>query len=474
MALQAERGPDDVTLALDGPTGSDAARNGDDGAASAASEMDESALDAEPTEGIVRAEGMTWPQLIVALLAMVKTYRLRLGVTFVLGVARVAALIGVGFLSALIVRAVARGAPVGALVATLAVVAPLAGVLHWIESWLAHDMAYRLLADMRLDMFHTLDRLAPAYFTRRRAGDLVGVATHDVELIEYFFAHTVTPAFVAVLVPTGVLLALAAFGWPMALAVLPFLLWAGGSPVFARRRIDRLGSRAREVSGEMNAHAVDTVQGLAEVVAFQRVRARGDEFARKARAYFEVRLPYLADLSRQTALQEIATGLGGLAVIAAGAMLTRDGRLDAALLPLFVLLAMSAFVPVWEIAQVGRQLADTLGAARRVYAVHHEPVPVRDGRGVPPGDVGAEIALELRGVTFTYPGRRRRALDDVSFAVPRGRVVALVGPSGAGKTTVASLCLRFWDPDAGAVKLDGRSEERRVGKECRSRWSPYH
>src|SRR5439155_18512204 len=104
------------------------------------------------------------------------------------------------------------------LLVALAIVAPLAGLLHWLESWLAHDMAYRLLADMRLDMFKTLDALAPAYFTRRQAGDLVGVATHDIELIEYFFAHTVTPAFVAILVPTVVLLSLGAFGWAMALA----------------------------------------------------------------------------------------------------------------------------------------------------------------------------------------------------------------------------------------------------------------
>src|SRR5262249_6313410 len=161
--------------------------------------------------------------------------------------------------------------------------------------------------------------------TRRRAGDLVGVATHDIELIEYFFAHTVTPAFVAILVPTVVLVTLAVFGWPMALAVLPFLAWAGASPVLARRRIDDLGSRARaagawplavfggpralavrpflawagaspvlarrriddlgsrarEVSGDLNAHAVDTVQGLAEIVAFQRTESRGEEFASK-------------------------------------------------------------------------------------------------------------------------------------------------------------------------------------------------
>jgi ATP-binding cassette subfamily C protein CydCD len=130
---------------------------------------------------------------------------------------------------------------------------------------------------------------------------------------------------------------------------------------------------------------------------------------------------------------------------------------------------MSAFVPVWEIAQVGRQLADTLGAARRVYAVHHEPVPVRDGPGVAAGGPVAAVALEMTGVDFTYPGRRRRALDGVSFSVPAGSVVALVGPSGAGKTTVASLFLRFWDPDAGVVTLEGRDLREYRLDELRSR-----
>src|SRR5262249_58570771 len=217
--------------------------------------------------------------------------------TFLLGVARVLALIGVGMLSALVVRAVKSGAPFGGLVAALAVVAPLAGALHWVESWLAHDMAYRLLADMRLDMFRKLDALAPAYLTRRRTGDLVGAATHDIELIEYFFAHTITPAFVAILVPAGVMITLGAFGWPLAIVLLPFLAYAGLTPVLARARIARLGSRAREVAGDLDAHAVDTVQGLAEVVAFQRVRSRGEEFAPRAGDYLAVRSPYLPHLT---------------------------------------------------------------------------------------------------------------------------------------------------------------------------------
>jgi ATP-binding cassette subfamily C protein CydCD len=405
---------------------------------------------------VVRAAGLGWLQALPILSRMIRGYRARLGVTFGLGIARVGAIVAVGVLSALVVRAVPRGEPYGGLLLALAVAAPLAGLLHWLESWLAHDMAYRLLNDMRLALFRKLDALAPAYLTRRRSGDLVAVATHDVELIEYFFAHTVTPVLVAVLVPLAVLTTLAVFGWPLAVALLPFLLYAALSPVLRRAHIDRLGSQAREVSGDLSAHTVDSIQGIAEIVAFQQEGARGEELAARARAYLAVRMPFLSDLTREHALHEAVTGLGGLAVIAAGAGLVAAGRLDALVLPLLTLLALAAFIPLWEVAQVGRQLADTLGATRRVHAIHSEPVPVRDGPGVPgPRATGAMLALH--DVTFAYPGRLRPALAGVSLTVPAGSTVALVGSSGAGKTTIAHLSLRFWDPDAGEIRLAGHN-----------------
>jgi ABC-type multidrug transport system fused ATPase/permease subunit len=147
-----------------------------------------------------------------------------------------------------------------------------------------------------------------------------------------------------------------------------------------------------------------------------------------------------------------------------GASLVAAGRLEAATLPLLTLLALSAFVPLWEVSQVGRQLADTLAATRRVHAIHSEPVPVQDGPGVPVESTEAAMrarsrtavpAIELRHVTFTYPGRRRPAVSGASLTVPVGSTVALVGSSGAGKTTIAHLCLRFWDPDAGDIRLAG-------------------
>jgi ATP-binding cassette subfamily B protein len=396
-----------------------------------------------------------WSPILRTLVDKTRGYRGQLALTFVLGVARVTALIGVGVLSALAVRAVKRGEPAGALLAGLLVVAPLAGALHWLESWLAHDVAYRLLTDMRLAVFRKLDALAPAYLTRRRSGDLVGAATHDVELIEYFFAHTITPALVAILVPAAVLVVLGSFGGALVLVLVPFLVYTTLVPILGRARIDRLGSRAREASGDLNAHVVDTVQGLAEIVAYRRVLAWGEGLGAKARRFYELRLPFLSDLARQTAFQETATGFGGLAVIAVGAWLSHQGRLDAASLPLLTLLALSAFIPLWEVAQVGRQLADTLGAARRLSAVEAEPVPVTDGPGVPSAWARGVTAIELADVRFTYPGRTRPALDGISLRIEDGSTVAVVGPSGAGKTTVASLLLRFWDPQSGVIRLFG-------------------
>ncbi|HKF70504.1 MAG TPA: thiol reductant ABC exporter subunit CydC, partial [Stellaceae bacterium] len=386
-------------------------------------------------------------------MTVITPWRGKLAVTFLLGVLRVLAFIGVGVLSALAVLALKHGTPYAGWLWGLAVLAPLAGVLHWLESWIAHDMAFRLLSEMRIDVFRKLDALAPAYLVRRRTGDLMALATHDVELIEYFFAHTVAPAFVAIVVPLAVLAVLGSVSPWIALALLPFLLAVGLSPFLMRKRIDRLGSAAREAAGELGAFAVDSVQGLSEIVAFQQEEARGRKLDALSQRYIRLRLPFYAELTLQQALLEVFTGLGGLAVVVTGGALAAAGAIDAAVLPLLTLLAMAAFLPVSEIAQIGRQLADTLGATRRFYALAHEPVPVADGSGAPPRAGIASLTVDR--VRFAYPGQNRPALADVGLEIPPGKTVALVGPSGAGKTTTAHLLMRFWDPDQGCIALNG-------------------
>jgi len=171
--------------------------------------------------------------------------------------------------------------------------------------------------------------------------------------------------------------------------------------------------------------------------------------------HHRLRLPFFRDLTIQMPLLEVTTGLAGLVIVITGTYLVSGGALDSGILPLLTLLAMSAFLPVSEIANIGRQLADTLGATRRLYAVHNEKVVVSDGPGVNGADALSENGLEMENVDFEYFGVHRNALTGVSFAVPKGSTVALVGPSGAGKTTIAHLFMRFWDPKHGVVRMDG-------------------
>jgi ATP-binding cassette subfamily B protein len=226
------------------------------------------------------AAGIGWGETLHTLLRFIWPWRVKLALTVLCGIGRVLGFIGVGILGALVVAGVASGRPVFALAVGLLLAAPVAATLHWLESWLAHDMAYRLLAEMRIELFAKLERLAPAYLLRRRSGDLVALATQDVETVEYFYAHTVAPAFVAVLIPAGVLALLAWAAWPLALVLLPFLAWAGLTPVFARSKIDRLGSQARAALGQLGAHLTETIQGLAELAAFQATGRRREVFLR--------------------------------------------------------------------------------------------------------------------------------------------------------------------------------------------------
>jgi ATP-binding cassette subfamily C protein CydCD len=413
----------------------------------------------EDTSAVVRdlaqdAAEVGWPETIRTLLGFIRPWRRQLAITVSCGIGRVVAFIGVGIFGALIIAAVRANAPSLLLVVLLLAAAPVAGLLHWLESFLAHDMAYRLLAVMRVDLYRKLDALAPAYLLKRRSGDLVALATQDVETIEYFYAHTVAPAFIAVLIPSAVLVTLAVVAWPLALALLPFLAYAAGSPILGRQRIDRLASTARGALGELSAHATETIQGLTELIAFEATTRRRDEFMTYARRYQAMRNALLHDLTRKTAGLEVATGLGGLAVAAVGAPLVMHGWIAPTLLPLLVLVSVAAFLPVSEIAQVGRQLADTIASTRRLHVVHSEPVVITDGPRIPTAPRGGST-VRFEHVRFTYPGRPRPALADVSFDVPAGATVALVGPSGAGKTTIANLLLRFWDPELGAIELDG-------------------
>ena len=393
----------------------------------------------------------------VRLFGLVRPVRFQFLITVAMGVLHHGSVIVLGAISALLVGAVFRGEPLTTLLVLVFVLAPLSSLLFYLETWQAHDMAYRLLARMRVDLYDKLEPLAPAYMVKRRSGDFVSVVGGDVETVEFFFGHAVSPMIVAVLIPGGLLVALGFIAWPVAVVLAPFLVAVAVSPFFANTRIERLGNEIRVRMGDMHAYMVDSIQGLREISAFGRGADRNDELTDKSWAYAGHLVRFQKSQAFQIGFMEAMMGLGGLAVLAMGVWLVLDGQIARTQLPLVSVLALASFSPVTELARTMKQMMETLAASRRILAIHDEAVPVRDGPGVT--EVKAERlsatpSIELQEVAFAYSDGDPQALADVSFEIGSGKTVAIVGRSGAGKTTSAYLMMRFWDPDQGIIALE--------------------
>ena len=439
----------------------DAARRADDEAPGGVSRQR-----ARPVEPINLSAWQTGLRLV----HLVQTQWRRLVVALGGGLFKEAAIIGLGVASALLASRVATAVAPGALVPLVLGIALAMAFFSWLESFVAHDMAYLLLADMRMALYRKLDPLAPAYLLGRRSGDLASIITSDVELVESFFAHAIAPLIVAVLVPGVALAVLAWVAWPLALVLLPFLVLVALSPNYIGRHTERLGNRLRVQLGEVNAHMTDNVQGLREVVAFSRGPLRIQQVTAQSEALTGLQVAYGRQLGFQHGTIEALQALGGISVLFAGSYMVSQGQFPAAQLPIATMLAFTCFSPVAEIARVAKELANAFGSGRRIFAIHDEPVAVEDGPGVP---AETELAPSLRfdHVSFNYGPGEPPALTDVSFSADAGQTIAFVGRSGAGKTTAAHLLMRFWDPQQGRITLAGHDVREFALDDLRSRMS---
>jgi len=405
---------------------------------------------------ILQGDKHSWGQVIRMLLSYAASWKGRLILTFLLGVGRVFSYIGVSVFSALAAFAVKSGEASGTWIGLLITSAVLAALLHWFESWLAHDMAFRMLAQMRIKLFSQLERLAPAFMVRHRSGDLINLATHDVEMVEYFFAHTITPVFVAVLVPSAVLVLLASFSWTLAAALLPFILLVFLMPVLFRKNLDKAAGKARVVLATLSAHTVESLQGLAQILNYQASDERKASFESLIEQHKTHRSGFFSISALQSVSVEFITLCAALVMLVIATPLANAGVFDAGYLPLIALASVAAFLPVIEVADVGRQLSETLAATSRLMQVEEaEPAVLDNGQATPSLSNKAAMSVVFNDITFSYGSDTPQVLSKVNLVIEAGSKVALVGASGAGKSTLAHLLMRFWDPQQGDISIDG-------------------
>ena len=392
------------------------------------------------------------------LLWMIRGYFGLMGLAIVTGILNQGATIAAAALGAYMVGQVAGGATAADLrlpAAALAAAVILRAVMAWAEMWVAHDLAYRILADLRSHLYAALERLAPGYLIQRRSGDVASAAMADIETVEWFYAHTVGTFVVAVVVPLMAFATLAAMHWTLPLALLPFALLVGSVPLVLRRRAARQGDALRADLGNLNAEVVDGVQGLRELVAFGYQRRFLADLESHSNRLVRSQLAHgMRAGAEQAALAAFMSG-GMLSVVVVAAVQVFRGELDAAYYPVAIMLAIFVFGPIHAIASVAQNLGIVFASAERAFHLLREPAPVADAPGATPPDSDVEPRVTFAGVTFGYPGGGDPALREVSFEIAPGETVALVGHSGAGKTTCASLLMRFWDADAGSIAIGG-------------------
>jgi ATP-binding cassette subfamily C protein CydC len=337
----------------------------------------------------------------------------------------------------------------------LAIGVVVTALARWGQSYCGHDLAFALIEQLQLGLFDGLERAAAGYVLGRRTGDLAGIATADAEMLESFFAHLLGDYVGAVLVPLAALAALAVIQPLLALALLPFLPLVASIPFWLARRAGQQGEALRAELGGLNAEVVEGIQGLRELAIFGHGRRYLDRLMRRTAALQGQQLRYGVRAGLEAAAIDILLALAVLAVLVTGASLVAGGGLPMALLPLALVLAGAALAPITQVTETGRQLGALKAATHRVLTILHQPPQVADrGRAVP--DAAAVPDLRFEAVRFGYDDERGAVLRDVDIAIAAGETVALVGRSGAGKSTCASLLVRFWDPAAGRITLGGQ------------------
>ncbi|GAA2258782.1 ABC transporter [Streptomyces ruber] len=341
-------------------------------------------------------------------------------------------------------------APSAATVTALAALVLVRALTTWREMDLSHDLAYRVLAALRVRVFDGLARSAPARVAGRRSGDLAATAMADVEALEFFYAHTTAQLLAAGTVFTGGATLLATVEPWLLTAVLPVAALLAAAPFADARGRAARGSRTRTAVAGLSADTVETVDGLRELLAFGALAERRRRLAERGRQVGRAQRAEATWEAVAAAVRDLLIVVAVLGVVAAAAQSVTAGRLHGAWAPAATALALAVLGPVAESARSLSQAVALRAAAARVGAAVAAPAlapPPAAPRSLPPGPLG----VRLHRVRFGYGGGP--VLDGVELTVRAGQTLALVGASGAGKSTCAHLLARFWDPSEGAVQL---------------------
>lgn len=346
--------------------------------------------------------------------------------------------------------------PVETLFILMAVFAVSRGILHYAEQYCNHFIAFKLLAVIRHKVFAALRRLCPAKLDGHEKGNLISIITTDIELLEVFYAHTISPIAIAT-ATSGIMVAfISQYSiWSGLIALAAYLIVGILIPVQNGKRGAQQGMKFRTEFGELNSFVLDSLRGLDETIQYGQGASREEELQKRSAGLGKIQ----EQLSKREGAQRSNTNLivllcsFGMLFVNMGLYQANQISMEGLLISTIAMIG--SFGPVIALSNLSNNLNQTLASAERVLSLLEEMPMVEE---VPEGGANKSydefLGAEVNHVTFAY--EEEEILNDYSLTVKPGQIVGIHGASGSGKSTVLKLLMRFWDAKQGSVMVSGQ------------------
>lgn len=352
--------------------------------------------------------------------------------------------------------------PVKTIITVMIVIAVLRGILHYVEQYCNHFIAFKLLAIIRHKVFASLRKLCPAKLEGRDKGNLISIITTDIELLEVFYAHTISPIAIATLTSIIMVIFIGRYHWLAGLLALTAYLIVGVAiPMWNGKRGSQKGMEFRTSFGELNSFVLDSLRGLDETIQYGQGEKRKKQMTGQSKNLAEMQESLSKMEGSQRSFTNMVILLASFGMLALTIWLYAKGEMGFEGILTFTIAMMGSFGPVVALSSLSNNLNQTLASGERVLSLLEETPLVEEI----PGDVDTEESTDhtftgakAENVTFAYKVSETETdtiLDHYSLTLQPGQITGIHGASGSGKSTLLKLLMRFWDVQEGSVSVDG-------------------